>query len=56
LGGKPEGKRPSGRPRRGCEYSTKMDLREIKCEIVYWIQLAGDKSPVVKMIVELRFP
>jgi hypothetical protein len=29
LVGKPEGKRPLGRPRRGWEYGIKIDLREI---------------------------
>jgi hypothetical protein len=29
LGGKPEGKRPLGRPRRGWEDGIRMDLREI---------------------------
>jgi hypothetical protein len=31
LMGKPEGKRPLVRPRRGCEDGIKMDLREIGC-------------------------
>jgi hypothetical protein len=30
LVGKPEGKRPVGRPRRSCEYKNKMDLRVIE--------------------------
>jgi hypothetical protein len=30
LVGKPEGKRPLGRPRRRCENGNKMDLREIR--------------------------
>jgi len=31
LVGRPEGKRPSGRPRRRWEDSIKMDLQEVKC-------------------------
>jgi hypothetical protein len=31
LVGKPEGKRPLGRPRRRWEYNIKMDLQEVKC-------------------------
>jgi hypothetical protein len=31
LVGKPEGRRPHGRPRRGWEDNIKMDLREVGC-------------------------
>jgi hypothetical protein len=40
LVGKPEGKRPLGRPRRRWEDGLKMDLREIGWEGVEWIHLA----------------
>ena len=30
--GKPEGKKPLGRPRRGWEVNIKMDLKEIGCD------------------------
>jgi hypothetical protein len=40
LVGKPEGKRPLGRPRRRWEDGIKMDLREIGCGGVEWIHLA----------------
>jgi hypothetical protein len=30
--GKPEGRRPLGRPRRGWEYNIKLDLREVGWE------------------------
>jgi hypothetical protein len=40
LVGKPEGKRPLGRPRRRCEDGIKMDLREIGCGGVELIHLA----------------
>jgi hypothetical protein len=41
LVGKPEGKRPLGRPRRWWEDGIKMDLREIGWGGVEWIHLAG---------------
>jgi hypothetical protein len=37
--GKPEGKRPLGRPRRRWVNNIKMDLREIGCDGVVWIVL-----------------
>jgi len=36
----PEGKRPFGRPRRRWEYKIKMDLREVGCRGMNWIDLA----------------
>jgi hypothetical protein len=44
LMGKPEGKRPLGRPRRRCGYGIKMDLRETGWGSVDWIQLAQDRD------------
>jgi hypothetical protein len=43
LVGRPEGKRPLGRPRRRWEDNIKMDLREIGIDEVNWIQLAQDR-------------
>ena len=40
LVGKPEGKRPLGRPRRRWEDNIKMDLQEVGCEGMDWIELA----------------
>ena len=40
--GKPEGKRPLGRPRRRWEDNIKMDLREVGCDPGDWIALAED--------------
>ena len=40
LMGKPEGKRPLGRPRRRLEDNIKMDLQEVRCGGVDWIELA----------------
>jgi hypothetical protein len=44
LMGKPEGKRPLGRPRRRWEDAIRMDLREIGWGSVDWIQLAQDRD------------
>jgi hypothetical protein len=44
LVGKPEGKRPIGRPRRRFEDGIRMDLREIGCGSIDWIQLAQDRD------------
>jgi hypothetical protein len=43
LVGRPEGKRPLGRPRRRWEDNIKMDLREIDIDGTNWIQLAQDR-------------
>jgi hypothetical protein len=40
LVGKPEGKRPVGRPRRRWEYNIKIDLQEVGCGGMDWIELA----------------
>jgi hypothetical protein len=37
LVGKPDGKRPLGRPRRRWEDNIKMDLQEVECEGMDWI-------------------
>jgi hypothetical protein len=42
--GKPEVKRPLGRPRRRWEDKIRMDLREIGWGCVEWIQLAQDRD------------
>jgi hypothetical protein len=44
LMGKPEGKRPLGRPRRRWEDGIKIDLREIGFGVVDWIPLAQDRD------------
>ena len=44
LVGKPEGKRPLGRPRRRWEDDIKMDLREVGCGGMDWIDLAQDRD------------
>jgi len=41
---KTEGKRPLGRPRRIWEDNIKMDLQEVGCEVMDWIELAQDRD------------
>jgi hypothetical protein len=47
LVGKPEGKRPLGRPRRRWVYNIKMDLREIGWDGMDWIELAQDRDQLL---------
>jgi hypothetical protein len=57
LVGKPEGKRPPGRPRRRWEDGIRMDLREIDLGGVDWILLAQDRDrlrAVVSAVMNLR--
>jgi hypothetical protein len=59
LVGKPEGKRPLGRPRRRCVDNIKMDLREIAWDFVDWIELAQDRDQwraLVNTVMNLRVP
>jgi hypothetical protein len=59
LVGRPEGKRPLGRPRRKWEDNIKMDLREIRIDGANWIQLAQDRVQwrvSVNTVMKLRFP
>jgi hypothetical protein len=44
LVGKPEGKRPLGRPRRRWEFGIRMDLGKMGLEAVDWIRLAQDRD------------
>jgi hypothetical protein len=59
LVGKPEGRKPLGRPRRRWEDNIKMDLREIGLGDVDWIHLAQDKDrwrALVNTVMNLRIP
>jgi hypothetical protein len=59
LVGKPEGKRPLGRPRRRWVDTIKMDLRQIGWDGVDWIELAQDRDQwkaVVNTVKNLRVP
>jgi hypothetical protein len=59
LDGKPEGKRPLGRPVRRWEDNIKMDLREIRIDGANWIRLDQDRvhwRAFVNTDVNLRFP
>jgi hypothetical protein len=59
LVGKPEGKRPLERPRRGWEDNIKMGLREIGWSGMYWIDLAQDRDQwriLVNTVMNLRVP
>jgi hypothetical protein len=44
LVGKPEGKRPLGKPRRRREDNIKMDLQVVGWEGMEWIDLAQDRD------------
>jgi ribosome biogenesis protein Tsr3 len=44
LVGKPEGKRPLGRPRRRWVDNIKINLREIAWDVMEWINLAQDRD------------
>jgi hypothetical protein len=44
LVGKPEGRRPLGRPRHRWKDNIRMDLWEVGCGCVDWIELAQDRD------------
>jgi hypothetical protein len=59
LVGKPEGKRPLGRPRLRWEDIIKMALQEVGCGGTDWIELAQDRArwrELVNAVVDLRVP
>jgi hypothetical protein len=59
LVGRPEGKRPLGRPRHRWEDNIKIDLREIGINVANWIQLAQDRvqwRAFVNTVMNLQVP
>ena len=59
LVGKPEGKRPFRRPRRRWEDNIKIDLQEVGCRGVDWIELAQDRDrwrALVSAVMNLCVP
>ena len=59
LVGKPEGKRPLGRPRRSCVDNIWMDLQEVGCGYVDWIGLAQNRDrwrTLVSAVMNLQVP
>ena len=59
LVGNPEGKRPLGRPRHRWEDNIKLDLQEVGCGGMDWIELAHDRDrwrALVNKVMNLRVP
>ena len=59
FGGEPEGNRPLGRPRLRWEDNINMDLQEVECGGMDWIELAHDRDgwrALVNAVMNLRVP
>ena len=59
LVGKPEGRRPLGRPRPRWEDNIRVDLREVGCGCMDWMELAQDRDrwrALVSAVMNLRVP
>ena len=59
LVGKPEGRRPLGRPRRRWVDNIRMDLQEVGCGYMDWIGLAQNRDSwrtLVSAVMSLRVP
>jgi len=59
LVGKPEGKRPLGRPRRRWVDNIRLDLQKVGCGYMDWIGLAQDRDrwrTLVSAVMNLRVP
>jgi hypothetical protein len=56
LAGKSEGKRPLGRPRHRWEDNIKMDLQEVGCGVMDWIEVAQDRDRWRALVSEPSVP
>ena len=59
LVGKPEGRRPPGRPRRRCVDNIRMDLQEVGCRYMDWIGMAQNRDSwrtLLSAVINLRVP
>jgi hypothetical protein len=59
LVGTPEGKKPLGRPRCRWQNNIKMDLQEVECWVMDWIELAQDRDSwraLVNALMNFRVP
>jgi hypothetical protein len=54
LVGRPEGKRPLGRPRRRWVDNIKIDLTEIEWDIMDWIVLAEDRDQWRALVITVK--
>jgi hypothetical protein len=59
LAGKPEGRRPLGRPRHRWEDNIRLDFREVGCGCEDWMELAQDRDrwrALVSAVINIRVP
>jgi hypothetical protein len=57
--GKPEGKRPLGRPRLRWDDNIAIDIQEVECGRMDWIEVAQGRDrwrALVKAVMNLRVP
>jgi len=57
--GKPDGKRPLGRPRHRWEGNIKMGIQEVRCEGMDWIDVAQERKrwrALVNAVMNLQVP